>query len=138
MLPVRKTWAFSTLGFQGAGGEYAAPNPPAGALLAYHLREESKGKIAVKISDADGKTIREISGSSSPGLHRVNWDLRLQGAAGGGGRGGGGGGRGGGGGTLVRLGTYTATLVKTVGETPTVLGNPQSFEVVPMPKMTGP
>ena len=34
----------------------------------------------------------------------------------------------------MKPGKYTATLVKTVGDTPTVLGSSQTFELVPLPK----
>jgi photosystem II stability/assembly factor-like uncharacterized protein len=133
LMPIRKTYAFNSVGFQSTGsGEFSAPNPPNGALITYHIREELKGKVAIKIADAEGKAVQELAASTSPGIHRTNWDLRPQG--GGGGGGGGRGGRGGGGGALAKPGKYTATLVKTVGEQTTTLGTPQTFEVVPLPK----
>ncbi|HEY2785690.1 MAG TPA: hypothetical protein VGJ05_12035, partial [Fimbriiglobus sp.] len=96
LLPIRKTWAFVPVSFLSVGsGEYTAENPENGALVTYHIRQALKGKVVVKISDADGKAVREIDGSTTAGIHRVSWDLR-EGQAGGGG--GGRGGRGGGGG----------------------------------------
>jgi photosystem II stability/assembly factor-like uncharacterized protein len=125
LLPARKTRAFAELPFARAGGEFAAPNPPPGALLTYYLREPVRGadaRVTVKIADADGKVVREVNGPSSAGVHRVNWDLRT----------GGGGGPRGGGGPLVPPGRYTATLVKVVGKETTQLGEPQTVEVVPL------
>jgi photosystem II stability/assembly factor-like uncharacterized protein len=118
LLPVRKTWAVAELPFARTSGEFAAPNPPAGALITYHLRDEVKGKLAVKVADADGKTVAEISGPVTAGVHRVNWDLRA--------------GRGGPrfGGSVVKPGKYTATLVKATGDDTTTLGEPQTVEVV--------
>lgn len=132
LLPIRKTYAFSTVSFQGAGGGYAAPNPPSGALLTYHIRGELKGKVAIRVADDGGRQVREIAASTTPGIHRTNWDLRGQDAGGvGGGRGGG---RGGAAGNLARPGKYTASLVHIEGEKTTVLGKSQTFEVVPLPK----
>ena len=77
------------LPFAQTGSEFTAPNPPAGALITYHLRADSKAKIVVKVADADGKTVREITAPVTAGIHRINWDLRPAGEGGGrfGGRG---------------------------------------------------
>ncbi len=85
LCPVRKTQAFVELPFASKSGEFAAPNPPPGALITYHLRGDPKAKIVVKVTDADGKVVREIPGTATGGLHRVNWDLRPTPAGGGGG-----------------------------------------------------
>jgi photosystem II stability/assembly factor-like uncharacterized protein len=132
LCPVRKTWLVAELPFARSGGEFTAPNPPPGALVTYHLREDQKGKVAVKITDADGKTVREIPASASAGLHRVNWNLR----AGGGGGGPAPGPGGGFGGPLVRPGKYTATLVKVMEKDTITLGEPQVFDVVPLTPAT--
>jgi photosystem II stability/assembly factor-like uncharacterized protein len=134
LLPVRKTRAFAELPFARAGEEFAAPNPPPGALLTYYLRDPVRGanaRVTVRIADAAGKVVREFNGPTSAGVHRVNWDLRAGGGGGGGGQGGGFGPRGGGG-PLVAPGKYTATLVKVVDTDPIPLGEPQTFEVVPL------
>jgi photosystem II stability/assembly factor-like uncharacterized protein len=131
LLPARKTRAFAELSFAATGGEFAAPNPPPGALLTYYLRDPVRGadaRVMVKIADADGRVVREVTGPTSAGIHRVNWDLR----PGGGGGGGGGFGARGGGGGLVAPGKYTATLVKVVGKDTTQLGDPQPVTVVPL------
>lgn len=123
LFPVRKTFAFAELPYAQRGGEFAAPNPPPGALLTYHLRSELKGKLVLKVTAADGKVVREVPGPSTAGIHRVNWDLRPAGA---------GGGFGGRGGAIVKPGKYTVTLEKLEGKTATTLGEPQTFEVVPL------
>src|SRR5207244_10733452 len=94
-------------------GNWTAPNPPFGAVLTYHLRQDlpADAKLVVTISDDSGKSVRRVDGDQnqplpkSAGLHRVAWNLRAdpppppapgQGDQGRGGRGaGGGGGRGG-------------------------------------------
>jgi hypothetical protein len=97
-------------------------NPTYGAPISYYLKGEVK-QLALRIRDAAGTQIREISGNDvrdarKAGVNRVHWDLRHQPlptpttpAAGG--PGGGGGGFGGGGlnGPNVLPGEYRVTLV---------------------------
>ncbi|PYR60416.1 MAG: hypothetical protein DMF91_12325, partial [Acidobacteria bacterium] len=135
------------------GGNWTAPNPPFGAVLTYHLREDlpADAKLVLTISDDAGKQVRRVDGDQnqplpkSAGLHRVAWNLRAdpppppapgQGDQGRGGRGaGGGGGRGGPPqGPIVAAGRYHAALGKMVGTEVTSLGSPQSFSVVPLEK----
>ena len=121
LFPVRKTRAYAELPYARAGNEFVAPNPPPGALFTYHLRESlGDAKLTVKVTDADGKTLREVPASGSAGLHRVNWDLRA-------------GGVGPRGGDVVKPGRYTAQLMKAVGkDDPVAVGGAQRFEVIPL------
>ena len=87
--------------YRAQGDNLATPNPPAGALLTYYLRDDVAGsdapKMVLNIADSAGKTVRQIDASSKAGLHRTPWDLRETAPAGaGGGRGGRGAGGGGG------------------------------------------
>jgi photosystem II stability/assembly factor-like uncharacterized protein len=86
----------------GTNRRFVGKNPDSGAAIYYSLAKKPE-KIGLKVVDIDGKTVRELTVSGEPGLHRIVWDLsRGTGAGGGrGGRGGpagGGGGRGGAGG----------------------------------------
>jgi len=124
LLPIRRTWAFAELPFARPGSEFAAPNPPAGALISYHLRSDVRGKVVLKVTDSDGKNVRELNVPTTAGLHRVNWDLRPDG---------GGGGRfGGRGGSIVKPGRYVATMAKVVDKETIPLCEPQTIEVVPI------
>ncbi|HYP29396.1 MAG TPA: hypothetical protein VE262_21980 [Blastocatellia bacterium] len=61
---------------------FAGPNPPAGALITYHLRNKVDEKTPVKIQvlDGGGKVIREITQvSKEKGFNRATWDLRYTG-----------------------------------------------------------
>jgi photosystem II stability/assembly factor-like uncharacterized protein len=74
-------------------------NPPEGAILDYYLRAPAAGPITLTIKDASGRVVREFSSvappadtvmpnvpeywlakppvlPTTPGMHRVNWDLR--------------------------------------------------------------
>jgi hypothetical protein len=70
-----------------AHGIYAAENPPEGALFTYRL-EAAATAVRLVVRNARGAVVRELTGPSAPGLHRVTWDLRHP-ASGGGGMGGG-------------------------------------------------
>jgi photosystem II stability/assembly factor-like uncharacterized protein len=119
LCPVRKTWLVAELPFARAGGEFTSPNPPAGALVTYHLRDAVRGAVRVKVTDAEGKLVRELPASAAAGLHRVVWNLRVAG-----------GGPGGFGGAVVKPGRYTIALERVIDKTTATLGEPQLCEVV--------
>jgi hypothetical protein len=145
LFPLRDAYLFNPLGFAPAGsaglgplsGLWAAPNPPFGALLTYHLREAlpEDAELILTITDDTGVQIRRIDLDRSPGLRRIAWDLREDApageTAGRGGTGRGGAARGGPPqGPLVRPGRYRATLGRREGERITPLGPSQAFQVV--------
>jgi photosystem II stability/assembly factor-like uncharacterized protein len=129
LLPVRKTLGFAELSFTRASGEFAAPNPPPGALLTYHLRESVKEKLVLKVTDAAGKAVNELTVSSGAGLHRTNWDLR---AASGSGVAAPGGGRPGGAGVGAPPAGGGAGRAGGAGEQP-----PEGEEPPPRPRFGG-
>ena len=67
----------------GVGNKmFAGPNPPAGALLTYWLKDklDAKTPLKLEILDASGKVIRSLRNpSKESGVNRVNWDLRGEG-----------------------------------------------------------
>jgi hypothetical protein len=159
----RKARAYEELGYYRAQGDNAAsPNPSAGALLTYYLREDLAGaggpngtKIVLTVTDSNGKTVRQLDGSNKAGVHRTPWDLHEaprqngqqragqragQAMEGGqeteapsrGGRGGFGGRGGGRSGPLVKPGTYQVVLGKLVNGTVIPIGKAQTVEVVPL------
>jgi photosystem II stability/assembly factor-like uncharacterized protein len=98
----RPARAFEEPGYYRAQGDnLASPNPPAGALLTYYLRDDLAGagngtdapKMVLQIADSTGKMVRQIDASNTAGLHRTAWDLREPPLPGGGRGGRGGGGR---------------------------------------------
>ena len=54
---------------------FVGQNPLPGAQIYYSLTKKAE-KISLKVVDIGGKTVRELSASSQPGLHKVGWDLR--------------------------------------------------------------
>jgi len=68
---------------EGAVGNYRllgdrqliTPNEPNGFTLTYYLKEQSKEKVTVTISGADGATLRTLEGSTKAGLNRVGLPL---------------------------------------------------------------
>jgi photosystem II stability/assembly factor-like uncharacterized protein len=96
----RVTWG-GAMQLGGAGRR--AQNPPEGALITYSLGEEVEGPVIITITNASGDTVKTFSSEESfgpdlgafaelaamfgfgggggllpktPGLHRVNWDLK--------------------------------------------------------------
>ncbi len=55
---------------------YTAPNPPAGAVLSYYLREPAAARPEIAVLDAGGRTIANLTGDPGRGLHQVVWGLR--------------------------------------------------------------
>ncbi|HET7566088.1 MAG TPA: hypothetical protein VFJ96_13890, partial [Gemmatimonadaceae bacterium] len=56
-------------------------NPPYGALIDYYFTKAPKGDVTITIADQSGKVVRTLDGvARQPGLNRVAWDLRYEGA----------------------------------------------------------
>ena len=74
---VRRATSYNAYRPQGwTPGIYAAPNPPAGARIRYHLGDEGDS-VTVTIRDGGGATVRELKGAGNAGLNELIWDLRL-------------------------------------------------------------
>jgi photosystem II stability/assembly factor-like uncharacterized protein len=115
----RRTYLYHEKTYVRAPEDRPSPNPPFGAVLTYHLRENlaDGAKVVLTVTDADGKTVRRLSGPATAGLHRLTWDLRGEG----------GGPRGAG---MVKAGKYRVVLAKQVKETVTPLGEAQELTLV--------
>ena len=60
---------------------YKSDNPESGAYINYFVDEELEEPASITISDAAGATIQTITDSSAtPGVNRVIWNLRSEGA----------------------------------------------------------
>ena len=57
-----------------------APNEPAGLVVNYFLKAETKEKIAIRITNAAGDTVAVVEGKGAAGLNSVTWDFRRTGA----------------------------------------------------------
>ena len=115
LFPIRPALRYSVRATRSGEGdtEFAAANPPYGAILNYYLKEPVN-EARIEVLDSAGKVIRTLGGPRAldgPGLHRIAWDVRASGVGGGGRGRGGQGGRG----PQVLPGTYTVRL--TAGAT---------------------
>jgi photosystem II stability/assembly factor-like uncharacterized protein len=54
----------------------AGQNPPYGASINYYLKTAPSGDVKINIEDAQGQTVRTLSGTKAVGINRVTWDLR--------------------------------------------------------------
>ena len=138
LFPPRDTWVYEENGYvEAASGNYATANPPFGSTLSYFLRDglpEGEGnRIVLSIQSADGSTVRSLSGPTTAGAHRVQWDLRH--ARKGEGqnqpprRRGGNRRRG----ALVDPGQYTIRLLRVADGEQRVLGKPRTIKVQALP-----
>jgi photosystem II stability/assembly factor-like uncharacterized protein len=119
---------------QAAWMNEATKNPPVGAMMTYSIgtAPAAGAKYVLTITDGTGKKVRTMDVDQMTGLHRANWDLRVdRPAAAAGGRAGGGFGNNRP--PLVEPGRYTAQLGKQVGDAVTPVGKPQSVQVVALP-----
>jgi hypothetical protein len=64
----------------GGDRQFVAPNEPAGLVVNYLLKAETKEKVAIRISNAAGDTIAVLEGKGAAGLNTVVWDFRRTGA----------------------------------------------------------
>jgi photosystem II stability/assembly factor-like uncharacterized protein len=78
LFPVRPATLHEELGgWPFHGDRWFGANPPAGALVRYHLAAElDLEAVALVVTDAAGDTVRHLKGPTSAGLHTVAWDLR--------------------------------------------------------------
>lgn len=123
VFPVRKTYVYAEQPFASTSGNFAAKNPPHGATATVYLKEKTSG-VKLKVTDADGKAVGELTVPSAAGLHRVTWNMRAGG--------GGGGGFGRQQQQLVPPGKYTLTLTAPGKDKAETLGDPQVVELVPL------
>jgi hypothetical protein len=111
--------------------KFVGTNPARGTTLDYLLTKPAQ-KVALKVTDVSGKTVREFTArdrlDKAAGFHRITWDLSRGGGVAG--FGGGGGGRGGpGGGPPVPAGVYRVLLTvdyKEFAQTVTVETDPNA------------
>ena len=64
----------------GGDRQFVAPNEPAGLVVNYFLKAETKEKVAIRITNAAGDTVAVIEGKGAAGLNSVVWDFRRTGS----------------------------------------------------------
>ncbi len=60
--------------------DFRGENPDANAEIYYHVGERLQN-VKLTIHDSQGNLIRAFDGDGTPGLHRIEWDLRREQAA---------------------------------------------------------
>jgi len=84
LFPVRAALRYASRFTRYGTGDkqFAGPNPPAGALITYYLKDklDEKATIKLQVFDSAGKLVQDIERPSrEKGLNRVAWNLRLGG-----------------------------------------------------------
>ena len=77
LFPLRTATSYNAYTPQGwTPGIYAAPNPPMGARVRYHLSADVED-VKVIVNDAMSRRVREMEAPGEQGLNELVWDLRL-------------------------------------------------------------
>jgi photosystem II stability/assembly factor-like uncharacterized protein len=78
MFEIRPALAFRFRGSRGETGSksFTAPNPPFGATIYYYLKGSISESAQITILDALGRTVAQLSGEKTAGLHSSTWDLQ--------------------------------------------------------------
>ncbi|HEV2836648.1 MAG TPA: hypothetical protein VGW58_15100, partial [Pyrinomonadaceae bacterium] len=84
VFPIRPALRFSSRFTRYGIGDkqFTGPNPPAGALITYYLKDkvDDKTTFKVQVFDRDGKLVQDLEKPSrEQGLNRIAWNLRLGG-----------------------------------------------------------
>ena len=135
LFDVRPAYVYNPLGYNRiSSGEYAAENPPFGAIVDYYLREPVSGagaSVFLAILNSDGTMLAEVLVANEPGVQRGVWNLRGQppqteaqedqgrrprmGP-------------------LVEPGSYTVSLFGRRGDQAWQIAGPKTIRVVPLPE----
>ncbi len=85
LFPMRHAYQFTpwgvaqdgSAGLATLGGNYTMPNPPYGAALTYHVREDlpADTSLVANIMNAQGTQVRRVTLAKTAGLHRTYWNL---------------------------------------------------------------
>jgi hypothetical protein len=78
LFDVKPATAYQPRGAHGLaqGKNYLAPNPPFGATIYFMLKDKPPERVVVTITDAVGKTMAELKGTTDAGFQKVQWGLR--------------------------------------------------------------
>src|SRR6185436_5762164 len=84
LFPIRSALRYSSrFSRYGIGDkQFTGPNPAAGALITYYLKDkvDEKTTLKVQVFDAQGKLVQDIEKPArEKGLNRIAWNLRLGG-----------------------------------------------------------
>ena len=62
---------------QQVGGQkvFVGANAPRGVAISYYLKNAASGDVKITITDAAGKTVRNLDGTKGAGINRVIWNL---------------------------------------------------------------
>jgi hypothetical protein len=134
LFDVRPAHVYNQLSYyEASSGEYAAENPPFGAIVSYYLKAPVAGvdtALMLVVRDGEDTILAEVPVPNVPGIQRGVWNLRSQppqaDAPEGEQR------RGRRIGPLVQPGIYQVTLEARVGEEYRQLAGPTTVRVVPL------
>jgi photosystem II stability/assembly factor-like uncharacterized protein len=74
--PARGVYLLSGFVDWNGKGIFRGENPPEGALLTFWLKDFTGDEVKIAITNASGQPVANLKAAGTPGLNRVNWDLR--------------------------------------------------------------
>jgi hypothetical protein len=57
-------------------GVYRGENPPEGAVFTFWTKEFTGDEVKIAVTNAAGQPVANLKSAGTPGLTRINWDLR--------------------------------------------------------------
>ncbi|HEX5217543.1 MAG TPA: hypothetical protein VFV98_18915 [Vicinamibacterales bacterium] len=86
LFPMRNAYQFTpwgmgpdgSAGLSSLGGNYTFPNPPAGVVMTYNVKETygADTQLVARIFNETNTQVRQIELNKNAGLNRTTWDLR--------------------------------------------------------------
>jgi photosystem II stability/assembly factor-like uncharacterized protein len=74
--PTKGSYLLSGFADWNGKGVYRGENRSEGALLTYWVKEFTGDEVKIAITNSSGQPVANLKAPESPGLNRVNWDLR--------------------------------------------------------------
>ncbi len=60
----------------GGAKRFEGQNAPAGTAISYYLKGPVSGDIRISVVDITGKVVRDLAGTNTAGINRVQWNVR--------------------------------------------------------------
>ncbi len=79
VVPPQPAYRFQSIqGLKSTPSHVSGQNPRYGAVIDVWLDESAAGAIRTELVDASGDMVRTLTGRGTPGLNRIQWDLRYE------------------------------------------------------------
>jgi photosystem II stability/assembly factor-like uncharacterized protein len=63
-------------GESAGGAVFRGANPPEGALITFYIRQYTGDPVTITVTNAADQPVAELTAPGTPGIGRINWDLK--------------------------------------------------------------